>query len=106
MKLILFVGGILLVSAPAFAQAEPNLSPTLNAERRSEQALPRQVVPFNPEHFDKYIGYYQLGPTTIFTVIRDGSHFFARLTGQINVEFFPESENEVLCDGGSRADQF
>jgi len=97
MKLVLIVGAILLVAPPVFAQADPNPSPTLNAERRSEQALPRNMVPFDPARFDKYVGYYQLGPSTIFTVIRDGDHFFARLTGQINVEFFPESETKFFA---------
>jgi hypothetical protein len=97
MKFILIVSATLLVAPPAFAQVAPNSSPTQNAERRSEQALPRNVVPFDPAHFDKYIGYYQLGPSTIFTVIRDGDHFFARLTGQINVEFFPESETKFFA---------
>ena len=97
MKLGLIVGAILLVALPASAQTDPNSSPTLNAERRSEQALPRNVVPFDPTHFDKYVGYYQLGPSVIFTVIRDGDHFFARLTGQINVEFFPESETKFFA---------
>ena len=97
MKLVFIVAAILFVAPPAFAQADLNPSPTLNAERRSEQALPRNVVPFDPAHFDKYVGYYQLGPSTIFTVIRDGDHFFARLTGQINVEFFPESETKFFA---------
>jgi Domain of unknown function (DUF3471) len=97
MKFVSIVGAILLVTPPAFAQAGPNSSPTLNAERRSEQALPRNVVPFDPAHFDKYVGYYQLGPSTIFTVIRDGDHFFARLTGQVNVEFFPESDTKFFA---------
>jgi len=95
MKLVLTIGAILLIAASAFAQSDP--SPTQNAQRRSEQARPRNVVPFDPAHFDKYTGYYQLGPTTIFTVLRDGAHFFARLTGQINVEFFPESETKFFA---------
>jgi hypothetical protein len=97
MKLGLILGAILLVASPAFAQGDLNSSPTLNAERRSEQALPRQVVPFDPSHFDKYTGYYQLAPTTIATVFHDGDHFFSRLTGQINVEFFPESETKFFA---------
>jgi hypothetical protein len=96
-RLILIVGAVLLAAPPAFAQADSNSSPTLNAQRRSEQALPRNAVPFDPAHFDKYVGYYQLGPSAIFTVIRDGDHFFARLTGQINVEFFPESETKFFA---------
>jgi hypothetical protein len=55
------------------------------------------VVPFNPSHFDKYSGYYRLGPTIIVTVFHDGDHFFSRLTGQINVEFFPESETKFFA---------
>jgi hypothetical protein len=97
MRLVFIVAAILLVAPPAFAQVDPNSSPTLNAQARSEQALPRSVVPFDPAHFDKYVGYYQLGPSTIFTIIRDGDHFFARLTGQINVEFFPESETKFFA---------
>jgi hypothetical protein len=79
------------------AQAEPAPSPNLNAQRRSEQALPRKPVPFDPAHFDKYVGYYQLGPSTIFTISREGNHFFSRLTGQVNVEFFPESETKFFA---------
>jgi hypothetical protein len=97
MKPVFIVGANLLVAPPAVAQADPNSSPTINAERRSEQALPRNVVPFDPAHFDKYVGYSQLGPSTIFTVIHDGDHFFGRLTGQINVEFFPESETTFFA---------
>jgi hypothetical protein len=97
MKFAFIACAILFVAPQALAQADSNSSPTLNAQRRSEQALPRNVVPFDAASFDKYVGYYQLGPSTIFTVIRDGDHFFARLTGQINVEFFPESETKFFA---------
>ena len=83
--------------APQQAHAEPAPSPNLNAQRRSEQALPRTPVAFEPAHFDKYVGYYQLGPSTIFSVSRDGDHYFSRLTGQVNVEFFPESETKFFA---------
>ena len=83
--------------APQQAQAEPVASPNLNAQRRSEQALPRTPVAFEPAHFDKYVGYYQMGPATIFTISRESDHYFARLTGQVNVEFFPESETKFFA---------
>jgi beta-lactamase regulating signal transducer with metallopeptidase domain len=87
-----------LVKSPlTLAQAEPIPSPTTTAERRAEQAVPRKIVPFDPKHFDKYVGYYQMGPSTIFTVTRDGEHFLSRLTGQVNVEFFPESETKFFA---------
>lgn len=93
----IFIVAILFAAGPASAQADLNPSPTQNAERRSEQALPRSVVPFDPAGFDKYVGYYQLGPSTIFTVMRAGDHFFSRLTGQVNVEFFPESDTKFFA---------
>jgi beta-lactamase regulating signal transducer with metallopeptidase domain len=87
-----------LVESPLTqAQAEPVPSPTTTAERRAEQALPRKIVPFDPKHFDKYVGYYQIGPSTIFTISRDGDHFLSRLTGQVNVEIFPESETKFFA---------
>jgi beta-lactamase regulating signal transducer with metallopeptidase domain len=87
-----------LVESPLTqAQAEPVPSPTTTAERRAEQALPRKIVPFDPRHFDRYVGYYQIGPSTIFTITRDGDHFLSRLTGQVNVEIFPESETKFFA---------
>jgi beta-lactamase regulating signal transducer with metallopeptidase domain len=87
-----------LAAAPILqVQAQAESSPTLNAQRRAEQALPRKPVPFNAAHFDKYVGYYQLTPSAIFTISRDGGHFFLRLTGQVNVEVFPESETKFFA---------
>jgi len=78
------------------AQAESVSSPNLNAQRRAEQALPRKPVPFDPAHFDKYVGYYQINPSTVLTVSRDDEHFFLRVTGQVNVQMFPESETKFF----------
>ena len=79
------------------AQTESIPSPTLTAERRAEQALPRQAVAFDPARFDKYVGYYQLGPASVFTITRDGEHFLTRLTGQVSVEVLPESETKFFA---------
>jgi Domain of unknown function (DUF3471)/BlaR1 peptidase M56 len=81
----------------AQAQSEAVPSPTVTAERRAEQALPRTAVPFDPAHFDRYVGYYQFGPSVIFTITRDGGHFFATMTGQVDVEMFPESETKFFA---------
>lgn len=86
---------LLVLSAPAVAQEIQ--SPEKTAELRAEQAGPRSVVPFAPQDFDKYAGYYQMGPSSIFTVHRDGGHFFSRLTGQVDVEFFPESQSQFFA---------
>ena len=88
----------LLQSGSALAQtASPAIqSPEVTAELRAEQAMPRKIAPFDPTHFDRYVGSYQLSPTIICTVTRDGGHFLARLTGQVAVEVFPESESKFF----------
>jgi len=67
------------------------------AQRRAEQALPRSAIPFDPAMFDKYVGYYQLGPSSIFTITRDGDRFNLRLTGQVSVEVYPESNKKFFA---------
>jgi beta-lactamase regulating signal transducer with metallopeptidase domain len=67
------------------------------ARRRYEQSRPRTVVKFDPKDFDKYVGYYQLGPTAFFRVFRTEDHYFAQLTGQQPVEWFPESPSKFFA---------
>ena len=64
---------------------------------RAEQAAPRKVVAFNPKNFDKFTGKYQFSPNTLMTVSREGDHYLTRLTGQINVEVFPESQTKFFA---------
>ena len=46
--------------------------------------------------FDGYAGRYQLAPTFILTVTREGGHLFVEATGQPKFEVFPESEREYF----------
>jgi hypothetical protein len=90
----------LLATPPALAQAMMQATmdtPEKIAERRAEQAIPRKAVTFDPALFDKYTGYYELMPTAVFTIRRDGSHFLTRLTGQQDVEVFPESDSKFFA---------
>lgn len=66
------------------------------ALRRAEQESPRKLVPFDPAHFDKYVGYYELAPNLIFQVTRKGDKFYDQLTRQQPVELFPESETKFF----------
>ena len=69
-KLALGVAAFVAIAAPlvfavvasALAQTSQPVvqSPDVTTEMRAEQALPRKVVPFDPTHFDRYVGYYQL----------------------------------------------
>jgi len=74
-----------------------SLSPEDLDRRRLEQLRPRRVVPFVPAHFDRYIGYYELGPDAALTVFRVGEEFFVKRTGQGPLEVFPESEAKFFA---------
>jgi hypothetical protein len=90
---------VMLPASEALPQAASSATPPsadVIAQRRAEQALPRTTVAFDPQAFDKYAGFYQLTPRLILTVSREGEHFFARLTGQQNVEIFPESPTKFF----------
>jgi hypothetical protein len=92
--------GLLLVARAVEAQpqVQPAITPERIAELRAEQATPRTAVPFDPKNFDKFVGEYQLAPTAIFWITRDGSHYFSRLTGQVAVEDFPESQTKFFSN--------
>jgi hypothetical protein len=64
---------------------------------RAEQARPRTAVAFEPEDFDRFVGFYELNPVMIFTVSRNGDHFFTQLPGQPALEIFPESPTKFFA---------
>lgn len=84
--------------APAAGAAASDILPTPDeiSRLRAEQEQPRQVVPFDPTHFDKYVGYYQLRQNLIFKVTKDGDKFFIQLTGQSPLAVYPESETKFF----------
>src|SRR5258708_20064884 len=57
--------------------------------RVADQARRRTAIDVDPNLFDRYVGYYELGPRSIFTVTREGDRLFPQLTGQQNLELFP-----------------
>ena len=56
----------------------------------------RTEVKIDPVVFDRYVGRYQLAPSAILTVTRDGSQFFVQLTGQPRFDIFAESEKKFF----------
>jgi beta-lactamase regulating signal transducer with metallopeptidase domain len=105
-KWLLVVIGIILpaaITAGADAQAPSangnqaaDLSQAAVAQRRYEQARPRQEVPIDPALLDNYVGYYQMVPGAIWTVTSDGSHLFVQATAQQPVEVFPDNDDEFF----------
>jgi hypothetical protein len=68
-------------------------------QRRIEQSRPRTAIPYDPSRFDRFVGYYrhQQVPSMLFTITREGEHFYSRLTGQAAVEIFPESDAKFFA---------
>ncbi|MBA2588895.1 MAG: PD40 domain-containing protein [Alphaproteobacteria bacterium] len=60
------------------------------------QDAPHTAIAMAPEQFDKYAGFYQFGPKAVFTVTREGEHFFARAGSQAATEIFPESDTSFF----------
>jgi D-alanyl-D-alanine-carboxypeptidase/D-alanyl-D-alanine-endopeptidase len=57
---------------------------------------PRNETKVDPAVFERYVGRYQFAPAVFLTVTRDGSRFFAQLTGQPAFEIFAESERDYF----------
>ena len=53
-------------------------------------------VAVDPKLFDGYVGRYELAPTFIITVTREGSQLFVQATGQPKFEVFPESDKDYF----------
>ncbi len=53
---------------------------------------PRTIAKVDPALYDQYVGKYELTPTFIMTVTREGNSLFTQATGQQKLEVFPESE--------------
>ena len=56
----------------------------------------RVEVKIDPALLDRYVGRYQLAPSAILTVTRDGGRGFVQLTGQPAFEIFAESEKKFF----------
>ena len=89
-------GFLSIQRASAAGNSGNDLSAQAIATLRYEQAKPRTTVAYNPTDFDKYVGYYQLGPATFFHISRNGSHYIVQLTGQMEMEVYPDSAGEFF----------
>lgn len=67
---------------------------------REPYELPRQRRPIelnsNSTVYDAYVGEYELEPGLIATVTTQAKRFFIQVTGQKQVEMFPESSSEFF----------
>src|SRR5206468_11068338 len=65
-------------------------------QRIAEQARPRTAIDVDPNLFDRYVGYYELHPSCIVTISREGDKLFAQLTGGPKRRLLAASEREYF----------
>jgi len=53
-------------------------------------------VAVDPKFFDGYVGQYQLAPTFILRITREGNQLFVQATGQPKFEIFPAGERDYF----------
>src|SRR5271163_4585355 len=70
-----------------------------HAKRIEGEAPPpkeHKEVTVDPKLFDGYVGSYELAPSFILTVTRQGDHLFVQATGQPNFEVFAEGDRDYF----------
>jgi CubicO group peptidase (beta-lactamase class C family) len=60
------------------------------------QPVERTVSKADAKIMDRYVGSYQLNPSTTFNIMREGDQLFAQRTGQQKSPIFPQSEREFF----------
>jgi hypothetical protein len=91
------LGASVVPEARAQASGAAQAMATQRARLLAEQTRPQREVPFNPVDFDRYEGVYELSPAAFFHVFRRDDHYFAQLTGQPAVQWYPESRTEFFA---------
>ena len=65
-------------------------------EGEPPKAKEHKQVAVDPKLFDGYVGRYQLAPSFILTVTRDGDRLLVQATNQPQFEVFPESDRDFF----------
>lgn len=61
-----------------------------------EPAKERTAIKVDPKIYDAYVGNYELTPSFVIAVTKEGERIFAQATGQPKFEVFPESETKFF----------
>lgn len=62
------------------------------ARHYSRIPLERTAIKVDPKIYDAYVGEYEIAPSIVFHVSKEGDHLMSQTTGQPKAEMFPESE--------------
>jgi CubicO group peptidase (beta-lactamase class C family) len=58
----------------------------------------RKKIAVDPAVLERYVGKYQLAPTFLITITREGNHLFAQATAQPRFEIFPETDHDFFLE--------
>jgi hypothetical protein len=89
----ILIFGLLFVCTAASAQP---VASDQSARLLAEQARPREEIPFSPNQFDKFAGFYQLAPGGIVRVSRESESYFIQGVGQPPIQVYPDSPTEFF----------
>lgn len=56
----------------------------------------RKAIRLDPKILEAYVGQYELTPTLVITITRDGDKLYAEVPGQQKIEIFAESETDFF----------
>jgi hypothetical protein len=66
------------------------------AQRRAEQERARMPVAVDPAIYDRYVGFYEMGPNALVAVTRTADQLFAQVTGEPRRPILPEGERRFF----------
>ena len=66
--------------------------------KKTDEPLPaeKKAIKVDPAIYDAYVGEYELAPSFVITITREGDQIFAQATAQPKLEIFPESETRFF----------
>ena len=90
---ILIFGSLLFMCVAASAQPAAS---DQRARLLAEQSRPREEIPFRPDQFDKFAGFYQLETGGGVRFIREDKGYFIQGVGQPPIQVYPDSPTEFF----------
>ena len=90
--------GVVVLSNTSNAAGVDDIGRHLLDPRIPLMSAPKEhkEISLDPKRMDGFVGQYQVAPSFILTVTREGNGLFTQATGQPKVQIFPEGEREFF----------
>jgi CubicO group peptidase (beta-lactamase class C family) len=92
-------GAVVMTNSDSGGQLASDIIRTIAYEYKwpDFQPVSRKASNVDAKSFDAFVGAYQLSPTAVMTVTRDGDQLFAQLTAQPRVELLSSGDREFFA---------